>query len=103
MVQDITVYLSIIMFCIILGVVGLWTRIYFLMIIGGVIMTFLAVIPMDFVDGSRIETLDTTTDIIVPTYEDDPVQVDIYPKILLGIVGSMFMIGGALAWRTDRD
>jgi hypothetical protein len=101
--QDVTIYLSIVFVCIILGVVGIWTRIYFLMLVGGAIMAFLSVIPMDLVNGTRIETLNTTTDIIVPTYEDEPVQVDVYPKILLGIMGSMFMIGGGLAWKADKD
>jgi len=103
MATDISLFLSFIAFSVLLGIVGIWTRIYFLMLIGGALITFLAILPMDFVNGTRIDELDTTTDIIIPSYEDDPVQIDIYPKIFFGLMGSMFMIGGALAWRTDKE
>jgi len=87
----------------ILGVVGIWSRVYFLTIIAGSLIAFLAIIPMDLVNGTRIEELDTTTDIITTEYEDDPVQIDIYPKIFFGLLGSMFMIGGSLSWKADKD
>lgn len=99
MVLDITIFLSLVSFCILLGIIGIWKKIPFLMLIGGAMIAFLTIIPMDFRDGSRIETLDTTTDIIVPTYEDEPVEFDIYPKIFFALMGSMFMLGGALIWK----
>jgi len=101
MALDITIFLSFISFCIILGIIGMWKKIPFLMLIGGVLITSLIILPIDFRDGTRIESLDTTTDIIIPTYEDDPVTFDVYPKIFFGIMGSMFMIAGALIWKEE--
>lgn len=103
MVLDISIFLSFVSFCIILGIIGMWKRMPILMLIGGAMIAFLMVIPMDFRDGSRIESLNTTTDIIIPTYQDQPVEFDVYPKIFFGIMGSMFMIAGALVWKFEEN
>lgn len=102
MATDINLILSLFAFCVMLGVIGIWKKIPLLMLIGGALIAFIAVLPMDLTNGTRIETLDTTTDIIVPTYEDEPVNLDIYPKIFFGILGSMFMIAGALIWYQEQ-
>ena len=102
MVLDITIFLSFISFCIILGIVGMWKRIPFLMLIGGALIASLTILPIDFRDGTRISEIDTTTDIVTTEYEDDPVVFDVYPKIFFGIMGSMFMMAGALTWK-DGD
>lgn len=101
MATDINIFLPLITFSIMLGVIGIWKHIPFLMFIGGGLITMLAVLPLDLINGSRVESIDTSTDTNTVTWQDDPIEVDTYPKIFLAILGSMFMIGGALIWKSE--
>lgn len=73
------------------------------MMIGGAIIAFLAVIPMDFTQGTRVSELETVGNNTSVTWEQEPVEIEIYPKIFLGILGSMFMMAGALVWKYEEN
>jgi hypothetical protein len=100
MTTDINIFLPILSLSIILGVIGIWQKIPILMLIGGAIIAFMGV-TIDLTNGSRVESIDTTTDINTVNWENDPVDVDVYPKIFVGLLGSMFMIAGALIWKFE--
>lgn len=101
MATDINIFLPIITLCIMLGVIGIWKKVPFLMLVGGVIIGMLAVLPLDLVNGVRVESIDTTDDINEVNWEDDPIQIDVYPKIFIGLLGGMFLLGGALIWKNE--
>lgn len=101
MATDINIFLPLITLSIMLGVIGIWKQIPFLMLVGGAIISMLAVLPLELVNGVRVESIDTTTDINTVTWQDDPIQIDVYPRIFLGLLGSMFLLGGALIWNKE--
>lgn len=101
MATDINIFLPIITLSVILGVVGIWKQMPFLMLVGGALIAMLAVLPLDLINGSRVESIDTSTDTNTVTWQDDPIQIDTYPRIFLGMLGSMFLLGGALIWKNN--
>lgn len=100
MTTDINIFLPILSLSIILGVIGIWQKIPILMLIGGAIIAFMG-INLDLTNGSRVASIDTSTDTNIVTWENDPIEVDIYPKIFVSLLGSMFMIAGALIWKFE--
>lgn len=100
MTTDINIFLPILSMSIVLGVIGIWQKIPILMLIGGAIICFMG-ITIDLNNGSRVASIDTSTDPNTVNYEEDPVEVDVYPKIFVGLLGSMFMIAGALIWKFE--
>lgn len=97
--MEISLFLSFIGFSIIMGIVGIWIRIPMLMLVGGAMITFLSVIPLDFNDGSRVSNITESGSTNIVQWENEPVVFDVYPKILFAVMGSIFMLGGAMMWK----
>jgi hypothetical protein len=98
---DINLFMGIIGLCSIASVFGLWKKIPFLMLVGGAVITFMAILPIDVSNGSRVESITESGNDNIINWEDDPAQLDVYPKIFFGLLGSMFMLAGALVWKED--
>ena len=99
MALEINLFVSFIGLCMIAGVVGIIIRMPFLMLVGGAMIAFLCIIPLDFVQGSRVESIEEIGNEHFITWQDEPVQFDTYPKILFGVLGSIFMLAGGLMWK----
>lgn len=92
----IILFLSIIVFCFAMSVIGIWRKIPMMMFIGGALIAFIAVMTDSIDFGSTLEVVVDST-----VYSADPESIPFteYPKILFALIGSVTMIGGGLIWK----
>lgn len=89
------------LFTISTAIIGVWKKIPMLMFIGGAILTFLFILTDDIT--ALGDTQECTTAIATTTCTFDPYILDPWVKILFMLLGSIFMIGGALVWKAIEE
>lgn len=86
---------------VVLAIIGLLKKAPYLMFIGGAMLTFLFILTdsVTALGGSQtcITTSPNTT-----TCTFEPYTLDAWVKILFCLLGSLFMIAGALIWKTEE-
>lgn len=76
-----------------------------MLMIGGALVTFLGIQPPQegFTDGNRIESITEVGDEFVINWETNPLEIDTWTLIFFAVLGSMFMISGAVIWKQEED
>lgn len=86
-----------------MSIIGVWKQIPLMMFIGGALITFLIVITDNIIMGSipdfSVDAGATTT----YTMQNNLYALDQWVKIIFAVMGSVFMIGGALIWKAIEN
>lgn len=86
-----------------MSIIGVWKQIPLMMFIGGAIITFLIVITDNIIMGIMPDTSSVSGSTTTYTLVNDLYPLDQWVKILFALMGSVFMLGGALIWKAIED
>jgi hypothetical protein len=85
-----------------LSIIGVWKKIPVAMFIGGALITFVFLLTDSITalgdTNTCVSTLPDTT-----TCTQSPYELDVWIKIIFMLLGSVFMIGGALIWKATEE
>lgn len=84
-----------------LSIIGAWKKIPFTMVIGGALMTFIFIMTDSITALGDTQTCTTASATTTCTFQ--PYVLDMWAKIIMMLVGTILMIGGALIWKTMED
>ncbi|SRR6266508_960799 len=82
-----------------MGVIGLWQKIPLLMLISGAMITFWALETDVVIMGKIPITSSVSGSTTTYAFIDNTFVFTQYPKILLGLIGSIVMFSGGLEWQ----
>lgn len=84
-----------------MAVIGVWKKIPIAMSIGGAILTVIFILT-DSIPALG-DTQTCTTELQTTTCEFEPYVLDVWVRIFFMLLGSIFMIMGALVWQGIKD
>jgi hypothetical protein len=85
----------------VLAIIGVWKKIPLAMFVGGALITFTFILTDSITALGDTQTC--TTEIATTTCTFEPYVLDVWIKILFMLLGSVFMIAGALIWKAIED
>lgn len=86
-----------------MGVLGSWKKIYIAMLIAGAIITFLAVDTNIITLGKIPITSTVSGSVTTYAFIDNEFIFTEWHKILMALIGSMFMFMGAMEWNKKEE
>lgn len=98
------VFMPFIALSLFLVVVGLMKRdkdsgMFFLIVIGGSMITFWGVMTDNLIMGTHIQSIDTSSSTITATYADTKYEFTGWHKILFALTGALIMVTGGIMWK----
>lgn len=82
-----------------LSVIGIWKKIPLAMFIGGALLTFVFILTDSITALGDSQTCETDVSQNSTTCTAQPYVLDTWIKIIFALLGSVFMITGALVWK----
>lgn len=85
-----------------ISIIGIWKKIPLMMFIGGALITFIFILTDSITSLGDTQTCTTT----LPSSTSctfQPYDLDPWVKIIFMLFGVLFMIGGALIWKTIEE
>lgn len=84
-----------------LALIGVWKKVPFAMFIGGALLVFIFLLTEEITALGDTQTCTTVS--ASTTCEFEPYVLDVWVKLIFMILGSIFMITGALIWKATEE
>jgi len=105
LIVPIEIFLPFIALSLVLAIIGFMskTKNYSLLLIGGAMITFWALITDTIILGKIPITSTVSGSVTTYAFIDNTFEFTQWPKIFFGLVGSIIMLAGGLAWKDDEQ